>query len=94
MSTKYTVGRYTIVPPKPFPSFDKAVEYIQEKYPELDRVTIEKFLTPKITNNATDQSRNISEENSVIDKGSTEAGTKGVTGVKSTADKSRQPSKG
>lgn len=87
MITKYTVGKYAIVPEKPFRSFEEAVQYIQEKYPELERVTIEKFLTPKITDNAADQSRNLSEENSVIDKVDSEAGTTGSKRIKPSINK-------
>ncbi|MDR3026060.1 hypothetical protein [Chryseobacterium sp.] len=91
---EYAVGIYKIVPPKPFPSFEQAVEYIQEKYPELDVKTIEKHLTPKIINNAPDQSRYISEENSAVDKGSSKADTKSIKGVELDIDKSRKPNKG
>ncbi|MEN5308746.1 hypothetical protein ABE425_14615 [Chryseobacterium cucumeris] len=86
---EYAVGKYKIVPPKPFPSFEKAVEYIQEKYPELDVKTIEKHLTPKITNNGNDKSGNLSEENSVIDQGSAEADTTGPKRIKPSTDKPR-----
>lgn len=89
MSTQYTVGKYKIVPPKPFQSIDEAVEYIQQTYPELDRQTIEKFLTPKITNDGNNKSGNLSEENSASDQGDTEAGTTGSKRIKFTADKSR-----
>lgn len=90
----YSIGKYKVVPQKPFPTMEKAVEYIQENYPELDKVTIENYLTPKISDYGKDQSGNLSEENSTSDKDNTEAGSKVVTGVKSNADKSRQPSKG
>lgn len=85
---EYAVGIYKIVPPKPFPSFEKAVEYIQEKYPELDIKTIEKHLTPKITNNGNDKSGNLSEENSVVYQSDTEAGTTGTKRIKSSSNKS------
>ncbi len=85
---RYTVGKYVIVPPKPFRSFEEAVQYIQEIYPELDKGTIEKHLTPKITDSGSDKSGNISEENSVVDKVDTQAGTTGSKRIKSSTDKS------
>ncbi len=84
---EYAVGIYKIVPPKPFPSFEKAVEYIQEKYPELDVKTIEKHLTPKITNNGNDKSGNLPEENSAGIQDDTETGTAGVKRVKPSINK-------
>ncbi|WP_241287477.1 hypothetical protein [Chryseobacterium indologenes] len=86
---KYQVGRYVIVPEKPFPSMEKAVQYIQEKYPELEKVTIEKFLTPKVEDNGGNQSGNTSEENSVSPEDGAKASSAGAKGVKSNADKSR-----
>ena len=86
---EYAIGKYKIVPPKPFPSFDKAVEYIQEKYPELDVQTIEKHLTPKITKNGNDQSDNLSEANSASAESSTKTGSTGVKRVKSDSDQPR-----
>lgn len=85
---EYAVGIYKIVPPKPFRSFEAAVEYIQEKYPELDVKTIEKHLTPKITNNVNDKSGNLSEENSAGIKGDTETGPAGAKRIKSSSNKS------
>ncbi|MDQ1855758.1 hypothetical protein RAH34_04320 [Chryseobacterium sp. WLY505] len=84
---EYAVGTYKIVPPKPFPSFEKAVEYIQEKYPELDVKTIEKHLTPKISNNGKDQPGDIREENSVGNQSDTETGTAGAKRVKPSINK-------
>lgn len=89
MSTKYTVGKYAIVPEKPFRSFEEAVQYIQKKYPELDEATIEKFLTPKITTNGNDQSGNLSEENSAGIQDDTETGTAGTKRVKPSINKPR-----
>lgn len=86
---EYSIGKYKVVPPKPFPSMDKAVEYIQEKYPELDVMTIEKYLTPKVTSNATDKSGNLSEENPVVNQSDTETGTTSVKRIKPSADKPR-----
>lgn len=91
---EYAVGIYKIVPPKPFQSFENAVEYIQEKYPELDVKTIEKYLTPKITNNGNDKSGNLPEENSVSNQDDTKVSTTSVKGVKSNTDKPGQPIKG
>lgn len=86
---EYSIGKYKVVPPKLFSTMDKAVEYIQGIYPELDSETIDQFLTPKITDNAADQSRNLSEENSVIDKVDSEAGTTGPKRIKPSTDKPR-----
>jgi hypothetical protein len=58
----YKVGRYSIAPPKPFKTMDQAVQYIQEIYPELDKETIEKHITPSIKENDTDKSGNITEK--------------------------------
>lgn len=88
MSTKYTVGKYAIVPEKPFRSLEEAVQYIQEKYTELDKATIEKFLTPKITTDGTDKSGNLYEENSVSGEADAETGTTGAKRIKSTSNKS------
>jgi len=86
---EYAVGKYKIVPPKPFSSFEQAVEYIQKIYPELDTQTIEKHLTPKITKNGNDQSDHISEENSVSTESGTKTGSAGAKRVKSDADQPR-----
>lgn len=84
---EYEVGKYKIVPPNPFPSFEKAVEYIQNTYPELDVQTIEKHLTPKITNNGNDKSGNLPEENSAGIQDDTETGTAGAKRVKPSINK-------
>lgn len=87
---KYTVGTYVIVPEKPFPSFEKAVQYIQEKFPELEEVTIEKFLTPKVKKeDGNDKSGNTFEEDTVSPEAGTKTGPASLKGVKSNADKSR-----
>ncbi|WP_278494943.1 hypothetical protein [Chryseobacterium arthrosphaerae] len=85
---KYTVGKYVFAPEKPFQSFEKAVQYIQDKYPELDEVTIEKFLTPKIKRYGNDQSGNITETDSVSQEDDTKNSTASPKRVKSNADKS------
>ncbi|MFP7656082.1 hypothetical protein [Chryseobacterium proteolyticum] len=76
--TTYTVRRYTIVPPKPFKTLDQAVQYIQEKYPELDKETIEKYINPSIKENGTDKSGNTSEKAAGSPKTSSKAGTGGI----------------
>ena len=91
---EYAIGIYKIVPPNPFQSFENAVEYIQEKYPELDVKTIQKYLTPKITENGDNQSGNISEENTTGKKNDSEISTASTKGVKSNTDKPGQPIKG
>lgn len=91
---EYNIGKYKVVPPKPFTSMDQAVEYIQNVFPELGRQSIEKYLMSKIKEDGSNKSGNLSEENSVSDKGDTETGAKVTTGVKSSTDKSRQPVKG
>lgn len=86
---KYTVGKYVIVPTKPFSSMEKAVQYIQGFYPELEKQTIEKHLTPKITENGNDKPGNITEENSVSAEDDAKTSSAGVKRVKSDSDKSR-----
>lgn len=86
---KYTVGKYVIVPEKPFSSMEKAVQYIQEKHPELDVKTIEEYLMPKITNNGNDKSGNLSEENAVSQEVDAKDSSAVSDRVKSTSNKSR-----
>ncbi|WP_347216688.1 hypothetical protein [Chryseobacterium sp.] len=90
---KYSVGKYEIVPEKPFPSMEKAVQYIQEKHPELDKQTIEKHLTPKIEY-GNNQSNNSIEEDPDGQKVSTENSAASFKGVKPGKNQSGQPSKG
>ena len=45
---KYTVGKYVVVPEKPFSSMQEAVQHIQERHPELARETIEEYLNPEV----------------------------------------------
>lgn len=84
---KYSVGTYVIVPPKPFSSKEEAVRYIQEKYPELDKETIEKHLKPSVNGN--DKSGNVIEENSISPEAGAKASPTIAKGVKPSADKSR-----
>ncbi|WP_185269600.1 hypothetical protein [Chryseobacterium bernardetii] len=86
---KYTVGKYVIVPEKPFSSMEKAVQYIQEKHPELDVKTIEEYLMPKITNNGNDKSGNLSEENTVSQEVDAKDSSAVSDRVKPTSNKSR-----
>lgn len=83
---EYSVGKYVIVPPKPFPTMEKAVQYIQERYPELDKVTIEKYLTPSVDGN--NKSGNISEENPDSTEISTKNSATGTKGLKAGKDQS------
>jgi len=83
----YKVGLYTISPEKPFSSLEQAVEYIQKIYPELDKESIENYLTPKIETNGKDKSGDVSEENSVSNQNDSETGSTGVKRIKSTSNK-------
>lgn len=85
----YRVGLYTISPEEAFTSLEQAVEYIQKIYPELDKESIENYLTPKIETNGADKSGNLSEENSASIQDDTETGTAGVKRVKPSTDKPR-----
>ena len=85
---KYEVGKYVIVPEKPFSSMENAVQYIQGKYPELDRITIEQYLTPKVKY-GNDQSGNTSEKNTVSQEVDAKDSTTVVDRVKSSSNKSR-----
>lgn len=91
---KYTVGKYVIVPEKPFPSMEKAVQYIQGDYPELDKQTIEKYLNPKVESNGNNKSNNSVEKDSNGQAESAKDSATSVKGVSSGKDKSEQPSKG
>ncbi|WP_347216718.1 hypothetical protein [Chryseobacterium sp.] len=90
---KYTVGKYVIVPEKPFPSMEKAVQYIQGAYPELDKETIEKYLNPKV-NDGNNQSNNSVEKDSNGQTENAQNSAAGSKGIASGKDKSGQPSKG
>lgn len=79
---KYTVGKYEFAPEKPFPSMEKAVQYVQGKYPELSDQTIKKFLNPKIPENGKDKSGNVFEESQTSASTDTEISATSVKGVK------------
>lgn len=91
---KYTVGRYVIVPPKPFPSMEGAVQYIQKIYPELDKNTIEKHLTPTVKEDGNNKPGNSTKEDPAGQKTNTENSTEVSSGVKVGKDKSRELTKG
>ena len=91
---QYTVGKYTIVPEKPFSSMDQAIRYIQKKFPELERETIEKFISPAIKEDGNDKSGNISEKDSDSQEADAEIRSAGLKGGKARKDKSVQPVKG
>ncbi|GEJ46012.1 hypothetical protein CRS_26200 [Chryseobacterium sp. ON_d1] len=78
---KYTVGKYVIVPPKPFPSLEKAVQYIQEAYPELDNETIEKHIQPKFNSDGENKSTNTPEKSSAGKEHSSKSSSTGSKGV-------------
>ncbi|CEJ71260.1 hypothetical protein BN1195_03605 [Chryseobacterium oranimense G311] len=91
---KYEIGKYVVVPEKPFPSMDEAVRYIQKKFPELEKETIEKFISPSIKKeDGNDKPGDISEENSDSEKASAEDGATSIKGVQIRKDKSGQPFK-
>ncbi|WP_312394771.1 hypothetical protein [Chryseobacterium sp.] len=58
----YTVGKYSFSVGKAFKTLAEAVEYIQEKAPELSEKVIEKMLKPKIVENANNNSGTVSEK--------------------------------
>lgn len=92
---KYTVGKYVIAPEKPFPDMEAAVRYIQKKFPELDRETIDKFISPKIKKaDGDDKSGDIPEEDPAGEKDGTENGPAGPDRIQTGKDKPRQPIKG
>ncbi|MDN5395021.1 MAG: hypothetical protein L0G07_00275 [Chryseobacterium sp.] len=80
---KYSVGKYVIAPEKPFPSMGEAVRYIQKRFPELERETIEKRISPPIKEDGNDKSGNISEEDPAGEKDSTKDGPASLKGGKS-----------
>lgn len=88
---KYMVGKYVIAPEKPFPDTEMAVRYIQKKFPELERETIEKFMSPSIKKNGNDKSGNIPEEDPTGEKDSAENGTASLKGIKAGKNQPRKP---
>lgn len=92
---KYTVGKYVIAPEKPFPDMEAAVRYIQKTFPELERETIEKFISPKIKKeDGNDKPGNVSEEDPAGDKDGSENGTAGTERIQTGKGKPRQPTEG
>ena len=91
---QYTVGKYTIAPEKPFSSMDQAIRYIQKKFPELERETIEKFISPAIKEDGNDKSGNISEKDSDSQEADTEIRTASSERIKAGKGKPIQPAKG
>ncbi|AZB01291.1 hypothetical protein EG359_17455 [Chryseobacterium joostei] len=84
---KYTVGKYVIVPEKPFSSMDKAVQYIQGAYPELDKETIDKYLYPKIKEDGDNKSTNSIEKGEASQDVDSKNSTTGSKGIKSSVNK-------
>ncbi|MGU3377624.1 hypothetical protein [Chryseobacterium sp. M5A1_1a] len=78
----YKVGKYTIVPEKPFSSMEDAVQHIQKRHPELDHDTIERYLSPKIIENGKDQSGDIHEAIEVSEEVNSKVGSKGSDRIK------------
>ncbi|SHF18644.1 hypothetical protein [Chryseobacterium vrystaatense] len=92
---KYNVGKYVIAPEKPFPDMEAAVRYIQKKFPELERETIEKFISPKINKaDGDDKSGDISEEDTAGETDSTENGPASSKRNKAGKNQPIQPIKG
>ncbi|SHH95951.1 hypothetical protein SAMN05421866_0043 [Chryseobacterium oranimense] len=87
---KYEIINYVIVPPKPFPSMGEAVRYIQKRFPELTRNTIEKYISPKPPEDGKDKSGNISEEDPAGEKDDAKDGPTGSKRVKSGKDQPGQ----
>lgn len=71
---KYTLGAYTMDVDKPFKSINEAVEYVQERHPELSREDVENHLKPKIMENGTDNSKGTGPEIEESGKGTAKAG--------------------
>ncbi|MGU3377472.1 hypothetical protein [Chryseobacterium sp. M5A1_1a] len=84
---KYSIGKYVVVPPKPFISMEEAVQYIQERFPELGRQSIEKHLTHLVKEDGDNKSRNSSEENTVSQKIDSKDSATSTKGIKSNTDK-------
>lgn len=91
---KYNIGKYVVVPPKPFTSMDEAVQYIQERFPELGRQSIEKHLTNLVKEDGDNKPGNSSEENPTSQTNDSKNSTTSTKGIKSIPDKSGQPNKG
>lgn len=84
---KYTIGKYVVVPEKSFQSMDKAIQYIQGIYPELDKETIDKYLTPKVKD-GDNKSGNSPKESPTSQENDSKNSSTSTKGVKSTTDKS------
>lgn len=58
---RYTVGAYVFSGiPKPFETIAEAVSFIHKTAPELSKETIEKHINPKIKEDESDKSGNVS----------------------------------
>jgi len=70
---------------------DEAVRYIQKRFPELERETIEKFVSPPFKKeDGNDKSGNISEEDPAGEKDDAKDGPTGSKRVKSGKDQPGQ----
>lgn len=84
---KYNVGNYVFVPEKPFSSMEEAVQYIQEKRPELDKETIYKHLTPRVKTDGSSKSNDTIKEDPVSKKVDTKNSSTSPKGIKPFTDK-------
>jgi hypothetical protein len=79
---KYTLGKYTFDPEKPFKSYDDAIAWIHQRHPEVSGDSIRKRLIPKIK-----------EDESIESGGSGEELGESNTGDAGTSKKGNKPNR-
>lgn len=82
----YTIGTYTLDPGKPFKTMDAAVKFTQERYPELSREEIERFITPKIKEDGEDKSDKADGQHEAAGKSPSKTDKRGVGSEGTTKD--------
>ncbi len=74
---RISIGKYNIESENGFSSEKEAIQFIQDRYPELDSEEIKKKIKPLVIKNA-DKPRNISKKNTEGSAVSSETDTKGI----------------
>lgn len=82
----YTIGTYTLDPGKPFKTMDAAVKFTQERYPELSREEIERFINPKIKEDGTDRPADVHSEPETSGKATAKADKRGAGSERTSKD--------
>jgi len=84
---RISIGKYNIESENGFSSEKEAIQFIQDRYPELDSEEIKKKIKPLVKN--ADKSRNVSKKNTEGSAVSTETDTKGIKEPEACINKSR-----